>query len=96
MRCHCAVSKTVIIDKMLVILIGRNISIKIVIFSTFEGILNFALSSLKDYFLHLLNMSSFFTLMGFLSLHLPSLPSASEIEAFSRLKFLGHLLKMTF
>jgi hypothetical protein len=79
-----------------VILIGIDISIKIVVFCTFKGIFDFALSGLEDHFLHLLDISGFFALVGFLSLHLPSLPSVSRIEAFSRLEFLGHLLKATF
>jgi hypothetical protein len=93
--CH-AVCETVIIDKTFIILIGNDISIEIVVFCTFKGIFNFALGGLKDYFLHLLNMSSFFTLVGFLSLHPPLLPSASRVEAFSSLKLLVHLLEMAF
>ena len=95
MRCRRAVCETVIIDKTLIILIGRDISIEIVIFGTFEGILDFALGSLKDYFLHLLDISSFLTLVGFLALCAPSLPPASGIETFSGLVLLVHLLKAT-
>jgi len=51
---------------------------------------------LEDNFLHLLNMRGFFTLVGFLSLHPPSLPSTSGIEAFSRLEFLVQFLEMAF
>jgi hypothetical protein len=41
-------------------------------------------------------MSGFFILVGFLSLYLPSLPSTSGIEAFSRLEFLVYFLKVAF
>jgi hypothetical protein len=93
---HHTVCKTVVIDKTFIILIGNDISIKIVVFCTFKGIFDFTLGGLKDYFLHLLNMSSFFTLVGFLLLYLPSLPSVSGIEAFSRLKFLVYFLEAAF
>jgi hypothetical protein len=91
MRCCCAIGKAIIIDQSLIILMRNNISIKIIIFGTFEGILNFALSSLKD---DLLDVGSLLTLMGILVLCAPSLPSASGIETFSRLVLLVYLLKV--
>jgi hypothetical protein len=96
MRCCCSIGEAIVVDQMFIILIGNNISIEIVIFSTFKGIVDFALGGLKDYFLHLLNMSSFFALVGFLLLCPPSLPSTSGIKAFSRLKFLVYFLEVAF
>ena len=72
---------------------GNNISIKIIISGTFKGILNFTLSSLKDDLL--LNVGGLLTLMGILTLCVPSLPFTFRIETFSGLVLLVHLLKAT-
>ena len=89
MRCCCTISEAIIIDQMLIIFIGNNISIKVIILLTItEGIFD-NLSGLK-YDL-LLNMSGLLTLVGRLVPKTPLLPSKSGVGAVSGLVLSGYL-----